>query len=60
MLKHNNKVLQNNEVQDIALTIVLGEKYKNKDWKYNEKFVHTQLVKNNNTIPMDIECPIED
>lgn len=60
MFNYNGKSLKNNEVQNISIIIELGEEFKNDNWRRNERYVHEQLVKSNNAIPMSIESPIED
>lgn len=60
MFRYNNKVLKNEEVQNIAITVNLGEEFKANHWKTNERYVHEELIKHGNKIPMSIECPIED
>lgn len=60
MFNYNGKSLKNDEVQCISITVELGEEFKNNNWKENEHYVHQELVKSKNTIPMSIECPIDD
>lgn len=60
MFNYDGKSLKNNEVQNISITVELGEEFKNENWKRNERYVHNKLIKAENTIPMSIECPIDD
>ena len=60
MFNYNGKSLKNNKIQNISITIELGEEFKNNNWRTNEIYVHEELVKSNNKIPMFIECPIDD
>lgn len=60
MFSYNGKSINNSEVQNIAITVELGEEFESNDWKTNERYTHEQLIKFKNVISMPIECPIDD
>lgn len=60
MFTYDDKVLKNDIIEDISITLELGEEFKKNDWKENERYVHKELIKSGNTISMPIECPISD
>ena len=60
MFVYNNRKLKNNQIQNIAITVELGQNFKNNGCKSNEKYAVEQLSKNKIEIPLSIECPIDD
>lgn len=60
MFIYNNKKLKNNQIQNIAITVELGQNFKNNNCKSNERYAVKQLSKNKIEIHLSIECPIYD
>lgn len=59
----NGKAIGNEKIEDVSLLIILGEDFKENDWRWNENYVIKQLEEECNIFDMDefnIECPYED
>jgi hypothetical protein len=60
LFKFKNKELENYQVQNIAITVELGEEFKNKNFRDNQIYAKKQLIKSKIITPLSIECPIDD
>ena len=59
----NNKVVENEKIENVSLLIKLGEDFKDEDWEENEFHTINRLERKCNIFELaefGIECPYED